>query len=383
MRVKLHTTDVGIPNCWFSIDRKHASVSDLISAIRSEFELPEIQLEMDGFLLLESGTTMDLLRENDLIYVLPISRKRIKTDHIIVGNAKAQDSKETMTAMTDVSKVSSAKDASSDSSSGSSDETSSGEDSEADAQKESEDSSESGETDSSSDSSSDSAEEAIILDETVPPVMTSFMVPPMSLVGRNKRKIVPKMLEQERVHVHFDALEDEVDQSQTMEKVDDNVIFSTVRLYDDEPQKEVLSASQKRRLRRKKAAIYKTLESLTEIKDDDSKEKDDQGTVSYITSIADLRDGMKIAYQILEMSQNYQPEISKYREALVVEVDTMNKAVILKNTGIAEKNVSDQENEVPLRKFELPPDDDYAPEDTQEDIYRFNFNDLISIKKVE
>lgn len=78
MRVKLHTTDLGITNCWFSIGRMHASIHDLISSLRLKFDLPEIQLEIDGFLLLENEATVDVLRENDLIHVLPKSRKRIK-----------------------------------------------------------------------------------------------------------------------------------------------------------------------------------------------------------------------------------------------------------------------------------------------------------------
>jgi hypothetical protein len=221
--------------------------------------------------------------------------------------------------------------------------------------------------------------------------MTSFMDPPMSLVGKNKRKIVPKMLDQERVHVHFDVLDEQVDQ--TMEKVDDNVVFSTVRLYDDEPQKEVLSPAQKRRLRRKKAAIYKTLESLSGDNNEQSKIVDDQvtqisknGFEKYpnISSISEIRKGMKVAYQILEMSKHYQPEISSFREAVVIMVDTMNKVITLQNIGMQqETNINREDDQVPLRKFELPPDDDYAPEATQGELILIHFNDLISIKILE
>ena len=438
MRVKLDNSEFGIPNCWYNITRKHSRIDDLISDLTIKFDLPEIQLEIDGFLLLENESTLDLLRENDLISVIPKSRKRLCTfkavekgsgeNAISLESAKVDGSDLKELKPDVVSRTFSESDSSSEGSSeGTSESSDQVEPSQVenskkivDSVKESDDSSSDSDSESSGSSGSvsesdqessvDSAK-TVTQDVTVPPVMSYYINPPMSLVGKNKRKLVPKMLNQERVHLHFEGIEKSTVQGENKAqeeeiKAPDNVVFSTVRLYDDEPCAQNLSASQKRRIRRKKAQIYKTLESLNDFNDKDdggipkeqglelkqsitniSQNNNNRGSgITGITNISELIPGKKIAYQILEMSFSYQPEISGYKEAIVMAVDYLNKMVTLKSLETIQQEASMEEvdgQETPFRKFELPPDDDYTPMAPQNEVFIVCFNDLISVKILE
>ena len=414
MRVKLNTIQVGVPNCWFSIGLSNATIQDVIDALREEFDLAEIQLEIDGFLLLENGPTFELIRENDLIYVSLKSRKRIKTDHVALELAKnavkitgsnidlegkdpAKISKQELPSepLPESSKLEDLELATCDSSDASSDSSSDSSSVVASPSKKVAD-----DGSSSSDSSSGIDDipiiEAQTTELTVPPVMTSYMNPPLSLIGKNKRKLVPKMMNQERVHVHFDSRleqteEKEVEKSDIVdESTNPNVVYSTIRLYDD-PVVNTLSASQKRRNRRKKAQVFKAIESFQ-----NQVENQETSMVSSLKntlisnepvpsadSISKLNIGMKMSYQILEISESYQPQISKSKEAIILAIDVQTNMITLKQISKDIDGGNHGEVLVQNRKFELPPDDEYAPSQAQNEVFIISYNDLISPKLLE
>lgn len=68
----------GISNCWYPI--KHDTVDGIINDLMGRFGIKDFMLEMDGFKFLTDGLTRLLFKDNDLVYVRQLSRKRSMQD---------------------------------------------------------------------------------------------------------------------------------------------------------------------------------------------------------------------------------------------------------------------------------------------------------------
>ncbi|KAJ3278588.1 hypothetical protein HK104_002200 [Borealophlyctis nickersoniae] len=92
--------------------------------------------------------------------------------------------------------------------------------------------------------------------------------------------------------------------------------------------------------------------------------------------------GTTIAYKVLELSETYSPEISPYKEATVLAYSpTTNMLTLQLAAAHAPRTPLSEEGELVLRKFDLPPDDEFTSEGRGE-IVMLAFADMISPKIV-
>lgn len=193
------------------------------------------------------------------------------------------------------------------------------------------------------------------------------------------------------------------------------VIFSTVNLYDDaQPPK--LTAAQRRRLRRKKGKeaqkaqqaptqdqLDSFIEDITPMFEEEqpaaeavrnspipAPSKPESTITSRIQAesviheaLPDLtghpRKGMKIAYKTLELTTDYQPVISDVKEAIVMGLSADKHLITLQRLS---NNVflSNEGEDVPLGKFELPCEEDFHSETS--DTVTVDLLSLMSIKVI-
>lgn len=259
IRIKLEfDAELDLPKCWFLVvPSQHRSVAALSKALQTAFKIPtEIRLEMDDFYLLPSSACLGLLQSNDLIHVSSaapldvISRsgtaKRSLVDdlpasgttaseHKVIGKKIKLDSSaydiqsvslQSKLAPESVDTASNGECSSGSSTSSSSDEEQEEapigkwtdirerkSDIESSSGSDSSSSSEESSGDSESGAASDEDTETLVNSKKVPqmpkePISTAkeepLMNPPLSLIGKNKKKLLPKMLNHERVHQRFE-----------------------------------------------------------------------------------------------------------------------------------------------------------------------------------
>ncbi|KAJ3048532.1 hypothetical protein HK097_010448 [Rhizophlyctis rosea] len=78
--------------------------------------------------------------------------------------------------------------------------------------------------------------------------------------------------------------------------------------------------------------------------------------------------GSTIAFKTLELSADYTPEVSDYKEAQVLAYDALTKRVTLKHLAPppskpTPEEMYNEDGEFLGRKFDLPPDDEYVVDD--------------------
>jgi hypothetical protein len=174
---------------------------------------------------------------------------------------------------------------------------------------------------------------------------------------------------------------------------ENKIIFTSASVYDDkEPQ---LSASQKRRLRRKKAKLIsqQSKQPLTEsliIPTEEPKAKalEETAVINYskLPNLVGIpRQGMKIAFKTLEMSKDYQPVISDYKIAEVLLINPASDMITLQleSKKTSQNAEIDPETGDPIRgKFDLPDDDEYMAVDSNTDMITVSFSSLMHIKHI-
>ena len=422
--------------CWYEVDTSLLKIHQLCLKIRKDFNLTHpITLELDGFDLLPNGSIQGLLRENDLI----CCKVLLNSDSNLLGKRSAEEnlSKEKDVKVVKLHSLSEFDSPSKEFNTIKSVnvskkdenvcESESSESSESSlstiTDKEKQDSSSSSDSSEASDSSSsESDSEDSVIEEKNQKIKTQkdILHPPLSLAGRNKRKLMQQMFKKSvPVHQRFEEVQEK---NESLEK-GSNVFYSQVYLYDEprlnlpfkqgkkpsgnpcdsqetqeiketpqETQETAkLSASQKRRMRRKLAKSNSTHSNIPSIS---MKEPNTTLSIEKYESLPECqgipKQGSEIAFKILELNQQYQPVISDYKEATVIAVDSTRGLVTLKHkhhstkkSNSSESNSLEIDNEIQLRKFELPFDEEIVTLDSQEtDISTYEVSNLIQTKLI-
>jgi hypothetical protein len=174
---------------------------------------------------------------------------------------------------------------------------------------------------------------------------------------------------------------------------ENKIIYSSVHVHDEEqPQ---ISASQKRRLRRKRAKLLsqQAKQQPVETKTSPLVEQEEAEPEVKVIDYAKLpklvgfpRQGMKIAFTMLEMSKDYQPVISDYKVGEVLLINPASGMITLQLESLQSSQEAevDPETGEPIRgKFDLPQDDEYETEDSKNaDMVTVPFVSLINIKHI-
>ncbi|KAI8906506.1 hypothetical protein DFJ77DRAFT_476912 [Powellomyces hirtus] len=163
------------------------------------------------------------------------------------------------------------------------------------------------------------------------------IIPPPLSLGKNKRKQIQKLMNVQRTHIKFD---DPIDAPRA--------IFTKVDLEDNFPYGFGKSKSNKK-------LFLKAQKSPPPQSQPKSKDYNSMPKLIGMPVVGQL-----VAYKVLEMSQSYCPEISDFQEASIIAYDMSRSRVTMKRTQpLAVTHNEEGEEEPELRKFELPPDEEW------------------------
>ncbi|RKO94780.1 hypothetical protein BDK51DRAFT_34253 [Blyttiomyces helicus] len=99
------------------------------------------------------------------------------------------------------------------------------------------------------------------------------------------------------------------------------------------------------------------------------------------------RVGTVIAYRILEMSADYCPIISDHKEATILSYVPLTRQITLRLApppDLPSHSRTDEEDDTPLRKFELPPDDEIVIDGGEfQEVVTLDFEGMVDPRQVE
>ncbi|KAI9007360.1 hypothetical protein BC832DRAFT_555139 [Gaertneriomyces semiglobifer] len=234
-------------------------------------------------------------------------------------------------------------------------------------------------------------EHATLPVNAVPVKWKELIAPPLSL-GRHKKKQTMELLNKERMHVRFvDHGEDEaaIDNSEELHHAEGSqpngaaeprAILTEVYIEDRKPRN--------RRRRRRSAGtgqpVTHTDESTTTEAESGTAQPEQPKDYSAFPALQGFpKAEQRIAFKLLEMSQAYTPEISDHKEASVVAFDAQRYLVTLKLDTVPKRREPeyDEDGELILGKFEIPPDEDYSVDDPHaQEVITVDLKSLLDVR---